>query len=112
MKPRTAKHEGLHHGQRLHDDQQAALVGAVGHEPGEGADEENGAELGGGQRPEGVAAIGQPEHEQGLGDEGQPVPHLGDELATEEEAEVPVIERPEDVVGGVSDAGQRFVLRR
>ena len=45
--------------------------------------------MGGGQCPEGVAAVGQFEDEEGLGDEGQPVAHLGDELAAEEQAEVP-----------------------
>ena len=93
-------------------DQQPALVGAVGHETGEGAEQQDRAELGGGQRPEGVAAVGQLEHEQGLGDERQPVADLGDELAAEEEAEVPDVERPEDVVGGESDTGQGAVLRR
>jgi len=49
--------ERLQHGQRLDDDQQPAFVGPVGHQPGEGAEKENRAELGGGQPAEGVTAV-------------------------------------------------------
>ena len=94
------QHEGLGHGDGLHDEQQLALVGAVGDQAGPRPDEQHGAELGGGEDAEGDAAVGELQDEQRLGDERQPVADLGDELAGEEEPEVAELQRPEGVAGG------------
>ena len=68
--------------------QQLPLVGAVGDEPGERAEQQDRRELTGGEEPDRDAAVGEREDEQRLGDERQPVADLRDPLADEEQAEV------------------------
>ena len=84
----------------LHDDEQLALVGAVGDEAGPGAEHQHRAELAGREHADGEAAVGEVQDEQGLGDERQPVADLRDQLAEEEQAEVADVQRLEGVAGG------------
>jgi hypothetical protein len=56
------------------------------------ADKRVRAELGGSERAQRDAAVGPLEHEQDLGDEREPVADLRDELAAEEQAEVPDVQ--------------------
>ena len=48
----SGERERLQHRERLHDDQQLALVGAVGDGAGPGAEQEHRAELAGGEQAE------------------------------------------------------------
>ena len=90
MSARRGEHERLRHREELHDDQQLPLVGAVGDQAGEGAEQQDRRELTGGEEPDRDAAVGEREDEQGLGDERQPVADLRDPLADEEQPEVAV----------------------
>ena len=80
-KARAARAKRLHHREGLDGDEELALVGPVGDEAGEGAEDEHRAELGGGQHAEGDAAVGELEDEQRLGDQREPVADLRDPLA-------------------------------
>ena len=99
VKARRGQREGLEHGERLHPQEQPSLVRTVGHQPGEGADDQHRPELRRREQPEGEAAVRQLEHQQRLRDQRQPVPDLGDELAGEEQSEVA---DPEGVEGLVA----------
>ena len=104
--------ERLRHGDGLHDEEQPALVRAVGDQPRPGAEHQHRPELGRRQRTKGDPVVGELQHQQGLGHQGQPVAHLGDQLAPEEEPEVTDVERPEGLAGGDSDAGHGVSLVR
>ena len=105
------EHERLHHREELDDDEQPALVGAVGDEPCERAEQQDRAELERGEQPDRDAAVGQAEDEEGLGDERQPVADLRDQLSAEEQAEVADVQRAERLLGEslqpAHDAGRR-----
>src|SRR5262249_24826925 len=66
---------------------------------GVGPEQQHGAELGRSQEAQRQAVVGELEHQQHLGDLGEPRAHLRDELAAEEEAEVPHPEGAERVEG-------------
>jgi hypothetical protein len=72
----SGQRERLQHGEALDDQQQLALVRSIGHQPGEGAEQQHRAELRGGEQAEGHAAAGELEDEQGLSHQGEPVPDL------------------------------------
>ncbi len=50
--------QGLAHGRGLGPEEEAALVGAVGHAAGPGPEEQQGQELAGGQHADGHAGAG------------------------------------------------------
>jgi len=87
--------EGLRHGDELHDQQQLALIGAVGDQAGPRADQQDWAELRRRQPAEVHAVVGELQDEQGLGDQRQPVADLRDPLPGEEQPEVAGLERRE-----------------
>ena len=72
----------------LADDQQLALVEAVGERAAEGAEEEDAAELQGGRDADGDAGAGEAEDQPELGDDLHPVAGQRDDLPAEVEAVV------------------------
>ena len=59
MKRERGEHERLRHREELHGDEQLPLVGTVGDQPGEGAEQQDRCELTGGEEPDRDAAVGQ-----------------------------------------------------
>jgi len=81
--------ERLRHLDRLRDHQEPALVVAVDDHAGPGRQQEDRAELAGGQEADGHPAPGAVKDQEGEGDHRQPVAAVGDRLADEEQPEVP-----------------------
>ncbi len=87
------------HRDALHDEQQTPLVGAVCDQAGPWPEQQqHGAELRGREPAECHAVVGELQHEQRLRHQRQPVADLRDQLAREEQAEVPVAQRTKRLV--------------
>ena len=86
--------ERLRHRDRLHDQEQLALVGAVGDQAGPRTEQQDRAELRAASA-ERDAVVGELQDQQGLRDEREPVADLRDQLTAEEQAEVANVQRLE-----------------
>src|SRR5262249_30571279 len=100
-----AERERLRHFERLRDEQEVALVPAVGDEPRPRRQDEDRPELARRQQANGKAALRQMQDEQRQADDRQPVPAVGNELPEEEEPEVAALQRRERATG---PRGTRF----
>ncbi len=99
--------EEQHRGDRhsgLGDDQELALVEAVGERAAEGTEEEDPRELQGGGEADGEAGARQSEDEPELGDDLHPVAGQGDDLPAEVEAVIADLEGCEGAVEGGAQA--------